>query len=82
MHDIGGIQSIRMDVTTPDGDVVEGFPDDEINGQTSKDLNAYWFGSDELYSGIVGTYSVKLIVTNSSGISSFSQAFDLRVTIL
>ena len=61
--DNDGLSSIRMEVTKPGGETVLAFTDDTVAGLTSRDFTIYWFGSNQFYSGVVGPYMVKLIIT-------------------
>ena len=77
--DDNGIASIQMDVTKPNGQTLEAFIDTDVAGLTSKDLTVYWFGSNEIYSGVVGVYSIELTVTGNSGLT-VSDTFSVTVS--
>jgi PKD repeat protein len=76
-----GIKSIAMNVSGPAGNNISAFVDtDFIAGQKTKNLSNYFFDSNRAaYSGVAGTYTVKLTVTDTNNQSTTTAPFTVVV---
>ncbi len=76
-----GLKSISMKVSGPKVTDYTAFTDTESVDGTSKDLSDYYFYSnDSSYAGIAGTYTVKLIITDTLDHQTESKTFTVIVS--